>query len=150
SRSAARTPARAEGATPSPCSRSPNTYERCTSSSWRLPSCCSERREDPVHRRVERHVEGKEIEAEERRRDDHDHRRRVDLLARGPCDAAHLVAHLGQEAAAVLPPAHDAAATVGGANRGRFYLLDAAHNASLRLPSPSAVRLRASRFGATI
>src|SRR5213078_1184132 len=64
------------------------------------------------------------------------------LLARGPRDAAHLVAHLGQKRPRVVPPAQDAAA-LAGANGCGFDLLHTAHNASLlgrsggtRTPSP--------------
>src|SRR4030095_3956409 len=50
-------------------------------------------------------IDREQIEAEEHGRQDHDHRRRVDLALRGPRDALHLVANFPEELARALSPA---------------------------------------------
>ena len=55
--------------------------------------------EDPLHDAVDAVVEHEQIQAEEDRHQDDDHRRRVDFLLRRPGDALQLVAHLAQEQA---------------------------------------------------
>ena len=66
---------------------------------------------------IERQIEPPQVEPEEHRGDDHDERRRVHFAPRRPGHPAHLVAHLGQEGAAVAPPPRDAAALARRASR---------------------------------
>src|SRR3954471_23014779 len=72
---------------------------------------CSLRPEESqngAERPVEHQVDAPEVDAHGHREEDHDERRRIDLLAAGPRDAAHLVADFGQEAARTPPPSGDA------------------------------------------
>src|SRR6185503_16822394 len=68
--------------------------------------------QDPLHARAEHQIDGEQIHAKEDRRQDHHQGRRVDLALRGPRDALHLVAHLGEELTGPAPPRQRAARRV--------------------------------------
>ena len=63
------------------------------------------RPEEPLHDAIERVVHQRQVDPEEHRRQNHDHRRGVDLFLRRPGHALQLVAHLAEKQPRPLEPA---------------------------------------------
>src|SRR4029453_13986822 len=60
-------------------------------------SCPTELTEDPLHQVVQPDVENEKIQAEKQRRQNDDHRRRIDLLLRRPRHTFQLVTNLAEK-----------------------------------------------------